>query len=230
MRLGGIYALERIAKDSERDHPTVVEVLSAFVREESRKQGTLQTGQGTAPEVAQIGPLAPESDATPRPPTDIQAALTVLGRLPQRLEVPRADLLGAQLSGAQLEEANLSGARLRRANLSGADLTMANLSGADLTMANLSGANLDSADLSDAWLVKADLSGALLGAANLSGAWLVEADMSGALLVVADLRPAVGLTQEQLDAARGHATTKVPDKLRPPDHWTAEDNPPAAKS
>jgi hypothetical protein len=35
VRLGGIYALERIAKDSERDHPTVVEVLSAFVREHS---------------------------------------------------------------------------------------------------------------------------------------------------------------------------------------------------
>jgi membrane protein implicated in regulation of membrane protease activity len=35
VRLGGIYALERIAKDSRRDHPTVVEVLSAFVREHS---------------------------------------------------------------------------------------------------------------------------------------------------------------------------------------------------
>jgi hypothetical protein len=29
IRLGGIYALERIARDSRRDHPTVVEVLSA---------------------------------------------------------------------------------------------------------------------------------------------------------------------------------------------------------
>jgi hypothetical protein len=36
VRLGGIYALERIATDSERDHPTVVEVLSAFVREHSQ--------------------------------------------------------------------------------------------------------------------------------------------------------------------------------------------------
>ena len=35
LRLGGIYALERIAVDSKRDHPTVVEVLSAFVREHS---------------------------------------------------------------------------------------------------------------------------------------------------------------------------------------------------
>jgi hypothetical protein len=31
VRLGGIYALEQIAVDSRRDHPTVVEVLSAFV-------------------------------------------------------------------------------------------------------------------------------------------------------------------------------------------------------
>ena len=39
MRLGGIYALKRIA-DSQRDHPTVVEVLSAFVREHSHPTPT----------------------------------------------------------------------------------------------------------------------------------------------------------------------------------------------
>jgi hypothetical protein len=33
VRLGGIYALERIAVDSKRDHQTIVAVLSAFVRE-----------------------------------------------------------------------------------------------------------------------------------------------------------------------------------------------------
>jgi len=34
-RLGGIYALERIAKDSDDDYWQVIEVLTAFVREES---------------------------------------------------------------------------------------------------------------------------------------------------------------------------------------------------
>ena len=33
IRLGGIYALERIAKDSEKDHGPIMEVLTAFVRE-----------------------------------------------------------------------------------------------------------------------------------------------------------------------------------------------------
>ena len=36
VRLGAIYALERIMFDSPRDHPTIVEVLAAFVREHSR--------------------------------------------------------------------------------------------------------------------------------------------------------------------------------------------------
>jgi hypothetical protein len=31
VRLGGIYALERIARDSRDDHPQVVEVLTAYV-------------------------------------------------------------------------------------------------------------------------------------------------------------------------------------------------------
>ena len=35
VRIGGIYALERIARDSPRDHPTVMEVLSAFIRDHS---------------------------------------------------------------------------------------------------------------------------------------------------------------------------------------------------
>lgn len=33
VRLGGIYGLERIMQDSARDHPTVVSVLSAYVRQ-----------------------------------------------------------------------------------------------------------------------------------------------------------------------------------------------------
>ena len=37
VRIGGIYALERVARDSERDHPTVMEVLAAFIREHSRE-------------------------------------------------------------------------------------------------------------------------------------------------------------------------------------------------
>ena len=51
-----------------------------------------------------------------------------------------ADLLGADLSDADLRGASLSDANLSDANLRGADLSRANLSDANLRGANLSGA------------------------------------------------------------------------------------------
>ena len=65
VRLGGIYALERIAVDSARDHPTVVEVLSAFVREHSNPARRPRR-RAAAPSYS------------PRPAADVQAAVTVL--------------------------------------------------------------------------------------------------------------------------------------------------------
>jgi uncharacterized protein YjbI with pentapeptide repeats len=250
VRLGGIYALERIAADSERDHPTVVEVLTGFVREASRRRRTPSPTEETVQATAQ-GPatVAPKSNAKPQPATDVQAALTVLGRLPQRPGVPRGDLSSAQVAGAQLNRANLSGAWLRGADLSGAQLNQANLSGAWLAVANLSGAQLSGADLSGAQFSGVDLSGAQLERANLSGAelfeanlygakleranlsravlleadlsyaWLPGADLSGADLGGANLSSAKSLWQSQLDAARGDSDTRLPERLQRPDSW-----------
>ena len=72
-------------------------------------------------------------------------------------------------------------ADLTGANLTGADLTGANLTGADLSKADLSGANLYEANLSWAKLLRTNLSGANLSKANLSGANLSGADLSKAL-------------------------------------------------
>jgi uncharacterized protein YjbI with pentapeptide repeats len=179
VRLGGIYALERIAKDSPADQRTVVEVVSAFVREKARPAAPAKDGISAA-------------DAGPaRPNTDVQAALTVLGRLPVRKGVHRADLTGADLSGAELNRANLAEARLHRTNLNGAQLNELVLTGASLLGANLTGARLAGADLSGADLADANLTGARLAGADLTGAVLVETNLTGARLDEARLRGAV---------------------------------------
>jgi uncharacterized protein YjbI with pentapeptide repeats len=38
IRLGGLYALERIAKDSPKDHSAIMEILCDFIREKSKEQ------------------------------------------------------------------------------------------------------------------------------------------------------------------------------------------------
>jgi uncharacterized protein YjbI with pentapeptide repeats len=104
----------------------------------------------------------------------------------------RADLAGACLREADLNQANFSGANLAEANLSRADLDRANLSGANLFMADISGANLAAADLHTANLPKSNLKDANLIAANLrianlSGADLRDANFFRASLIQADL-------------------------------------------
>ncbi|WP_162641809.1 pentapeptide repeat-containing protein [Streptosporangium sp. 'caverna'] len=143
IRLGGIYALERIARDSARDRPTIMDVLAAFIREHSHDD------------------KAEESSTAKSPATDIRAALTVIGRrdIPDDEPVRRIDLAGADLSRANLRRANLSHVNLYRTNLYRADLYRADLTGAylrradlrraDLTRANLTGANLTDTDLTD---------------------------------------------------------------------------------
>ena len=178
IRLGAIYALERIAHDSPRDHWTIMEVLTAYVRQNS--------------------PAAPKGEPPEKPPpekprTDIQAILTVLGRRlvgPKR-EHPhqRLDLFSSHLQGAVLIKANLQGAVLSGANLQRADLTKANLQSAFLEETNLQSADLREANLQGAILIKADLQ----NAQGLTPDQIRSAESWESAIFSDDLREALGL-------------------------------------
>ena len=51
-QIGGIYALERIARDSHVDHPNNIEVLAAFIRDHSSEQWPLAEPGAKTPERA----------------------------------------------------------------------------------------------------------------------------------------------------------------------------------
>jgi hypothetical protein len=130
VRIGGIYALERVARDSKGYHPIVMEVLTAFIREYSHERWPpperQEEGQWTRP--------------------DIQAAVTVIGRRDVTRDTRTIDLYHATLINASLNSANLRSAKLRRADLTGAYLYDTILADADLRDATLDGARLDRDD------------------------------------------------------------------------------------
>jgi Pentapeptide repeats (8 copies) len=178
--LGGIYALERIAKDSPADRATIVEILTAYVRREAAWPPR------AADPVAEAAPLDELASLQERCP-GVQAAMTVLCRMPSdkrdRLDLQRTDLRKADLHGAHLEWANLDGAHLEGANLSLAHLEWANLHGAHLEKANLTMAYLKSVYLGYAHLKETDIAGAHLEEAYLEGTDLTRAKN------IADVRP-----------------------------------------
>jgi hypothetical protein len=78
VRLGAIYALERIARDSERDHWPIMEILTAYVRAHApRKKEEQRLQEEISSSATQ---LVQNNQPPPKLATDIQAIPTVLGQ------------------------------------------------------------------------------------------------------------------------------------------------------
>ena len=226
-RLGAIYALERLTHDSPRDQPTIIEVLSAFIRTNT-----------PAPTAAPMNSFSPVSCPNGPVRPDVQAAVVVLGRRnPDHDQRARISLRQTCLVGVVFDQVNLSGAELMGANLTNAMV----LNGIDLTNADLYGANLagvtygdstgpnsndargskfDGASFSHANLpgfaamsgtfVKtyfsgANLQGASIGFSDLRGANFSGANLHGAKLLHSNLRGA------NFESAKHDHTTEVTD-------------------
>lgn len=230
VRLGGIFAFNRIMQDSPRDEESAVSVLSAFVRQSTSK---IKGG-------------------TKKPTTDIESAISVLGARPtssttgQFVDLHNADLQrmeNVQLLGNEenlnLRDAKLSYINLRDATLWSFDLTNADLASARMpdavlqyshlnkvaaSEADMSGVQCINSDLTEASLQDAKLTNAQLGTdepgyaepacilakANLSGANMTRADLSHVDLEDAQLI-GVNLTDAKLKGAqmRGAALTPI---------------------
>lgn len=212
VRLGGIYALEQIAKDAEENYYwRVIETLAAYVRERSPyKPVMVNQAQSNATTENERTQVENNQDAFSLS-TDIQAVITILARCkPSReglyesywIDLRNTDLHDLQLSshlrqidfsGANLQRANLKYARLEDVKLHNANLQHANLSDARflhtrLENANLKGANLHSAELNALWLENVNLQDANLEHTDLRGSSLHRANFQNANLFLTKLQ------------------------------------------
>jgi uncharacterized protein YjbI with pentapeptide repeats len=194
VRLGGIYALARMARQYQSDWP-IIEVFCAYVRQNAPNTSSADVSE--------------RPDETTKPQADIEAILTFLSdyETPDKhaLDLSRADLRNlnlpkARLRGVNFSTSNLGGANLREAELSGANLRGANLNytmlenailrDAELARASMCFTELGWADLRDADLSEAKLTSTRLGSAVLAGAKLLFADIQQAFVGGADLSDA----------------------------------------
>ncbi len=178
-RLGAVYALERLARDSRRDYWPIMELLLEFLRNHA----------GPAPQ-----PPVERQAVQVKP--EVAAVANVLRRRNAHWEQEHQQL---DLSGLDLRTVVLTGADLRGANLSESDLSGAFLENADLEGAVLAKVWLEASHLEDTSFRRADLT-----RADLRLARLIRTDFSRAqtrdtifkpLGVVEDVR---GLRPEQL--------------------------------
>lgn len=187
VRVGGIYGLGEIAKNSPRDRSwIVVSILVAFARDRAKWQGSTQ-----------VRAL----------PEDVQAALSVLTS-------PDTHLLGTEATKRRtvdLEDTDFRRAYLVGANLEGVDLSRAHLEGADLRGADLKTASLVGSHLDGALLQGSSLSGADLRAAQMSGADVSGARFTGTHLEGVNLSSVIGLSESQIRSMTRDMETILPN-------------------
>ena len=184
VRLGGIYALERLAFDSIADATPIIKVLSSYVRlnapvntaekaphllwQEAAAGSDGVQGMDAHEIHAQLG-LHPDClkefeirgwyDAQPDPRVDIQTVLDALSRMIE----------------AGLNEGKIN---LRNANLRKADFKRGNFTNIDFSGSALEGADLRFADFSDTIFLVADLTCAKAGLANFKRAEIFRTSFS----------------------------------------------------
>ena len=204
VRIGAIYALERIAQDSPRDHVQIMEILTAYIRENAKAEDAAPNPLEDWPKMPddpqekaahielrkeRFGGYYFESKAhewarTLKARTDIQAAVQVIGRrTPNQIALERADTrYGDAGYRLDLRETNLQAVDISRLNFEKALLEKSRMEGANLRDARMVGAILRGARMERASLSGARMEGANLGDARMEGASLWRARMEGANL------------------------------------------------
>jgi Pentapeptide repeats (8 copies) len=180
VRLGGIYALERLAKESTEDRAAIIEVLTAFVR--THAPITRQTGHLDCESSTSFIPILNNGKLTglravdhmPQtvwPPRDVQTILEILGKG----EITGQFVLG--LSNTDLECAYLARYHLERVAMQHTHLENAWLKDAHLDEAILQGVVATNTVFQGVTFRNADVSGAHLEhAVNIDCDKLAEAD------------------------------------------------------
>ncbi|MEU8084140.1 pentapeptide repeat-containing protein [Micromonospora sp. NPDC049101] len=230
VRIGGLYSLARIAKDSPEYRAEVTEIVVHYIQGRARDVSREQLDIGVDPV-----------------PRDVQVAAGILGRRQGRgLETKTLNLWGRNLNKTDFTKAHLADANLcyayvdnsyfEQADLSEATFVAAKMRSASACSANFRGAFFTGADVSGTYFCGTDFTNAFFGGADLTGAdfsgrkagarWDIRpAKMRGANLRGAklegtnfsgvDLRRTIGLTQAQLDDATIDAETRLPVGLSP---------------
>jgi len=185
VRLGGIYALQRLAEEHpDQYHIRVLRLLCAFVRLPTRDQ-SLEAGRAAIEPGTLLGIRQ-----------DLEAIMQAIGsrsRLQKALEREvefRLDLKGADLRGAQLLDSDLARAMFHHARLCNVNFANTDLTDSFLSFADLSHAEFHDVNFTRTRLWSADLSGAMLQDAKLpmmnfhnvklAGTNLLRANLSGA--------------------------------------------------
>ncbi|MCF0073056.1 pentapeptide repeat-containing protein [Dyadobacter sp. CY261] len=203
VRMGGIFALQKISEGAEAYKLVVNQVLGAFIREHTADSiMNVEEIQATIDVIVKRPGYAPsEVDSS----NGINFNLLNLGLLDfDNADLSKASMIDTKLRKSSFVNANLSnaicvGAAFELANLTNAELTNADFADAMCQRANFRNATLVGVNFSRCDLREVDFTGAII-----DGAKFDDADISNAIFDGVDLSKVQSISREQLSGIKHH--------------------------
>lgn len=185
MRLGGIYALARIAADSPKDAATIVEIFAAFLRESATEVGAKTAADG-------------------------KAILVLLGTA-EWARAAVVDLRGCRFQEVSAEGLDFENALLDDAVFRDCRLPQGRFDGASLLAADFANCYLRQCSFKGCHARVANFAGAYLRGASFEGADIFGAKFDSASLLAANFDGAAGAIRQQFEDAVVDESTKLPE-------------------
>lgn len=191
-RQGGIYALQRLL-DEKVLYSTLIRIISAFIRESSKKFKHEKA----------------ENEKTL--PVDIEAALiTIRDRVYSESYSWEVD---------KISKRNVSETR-PHFDLSNSYLINTDLVESDFRYFNISDSEIIDCDMRRFNFTGAIFSFSVFNGVELTGSDFTSTKLNGVNFINTDLSNVIGLVQSQLDSALGSKNIQLPTSLKHPTHWT----------
>ena len=246
VRLGSIYTLERIARESLQDHISIMEMLCSYIRENSPNYLDIPD------KISELMSATPLDDLTfeendeiyrwfatvPGPRIDIIGALTVIGRRTarqiefeagKRLDLRGAWLVNTHFSSLNLKGVNLDGAHLEnvtffKMNLDDVLFKKAHIARTKFFETQLMGAMFSGVHIKQSQFFNSDISFAQFEDTDFSASTFLQTMMFQAQFIKCGLSNVPFLLQTQINMANGDLDTTLPSEIERPDHWSLRDS------
>lgn len=188
IRVGGIYALERISKNSEKDFWPIMEILTSYLREVSLKDKEFIEAKVKDETLGLYEKVLS---------AEIQAAITVIGR--RDITYEKKNKIGIHLAGSYLPysiiyQPNFQDAIMSHVNFSKSLIYNANFEETLLNRSNFKGAYAFDANFKNASLTAANFEDTTISGSSFRGA-----DLKSVKWIMADLKEADLTEAENLD-------------------------------
>ena len=218
-RQGGIYVLEKIAKDNPERRSTIMKIMTSYIRGETYRIFHKQLRKETNLTEEELVEKLVEKLAKEPMPSDIEAAIEVIRERQtdndeslKNNEKRSKSNFRFDLSNAYIFNANLGGNSDKFSNFLKTNFSNSKMVQCRFDRSDLSGSSFVSSDLRRSSFIDSTLENCEFKETNFA-----ECDLQGCKLQGCDLTDAKNLTQKQIDSANIDEATKLPEGIRRPE-------------